>query len=89
MKEGEYQVVLRLRGTGVASVPVVLGNVKVAFLPGVQPVVQIAVDLAKVQAGLAQVQKLMFLRDQKKQQGKGTPDRKGRSGRGSRSGRRR
>jgi len=89
MKEGEYQVVLRLRGTGVASVPVVLGNVNVAFRPGVQPVVQIAVDLAKVKAGLAQVQKLIFLRDQKKQEGKGTAGRKGRSGRGSRSGRRR
>ena len=54
MHEGEYQVVLRLRAGGV-SVPVVLGNVKIEFPPGIQPVARVVVDPGKLNAGLAKL----------------------------------
>ena len=53
MRDGEYQVVVRLRPPGAGSVAVVLGNVNVRL--GLAPVARVEVVPAKVQAGLVEV----------------------------------
>ena len=83
MHEGEYAVVLRLRGRGV-SVPLGLGKVKVAFVPGVQPVARVAVDPKKLQGALAKMTAQLAEAARKAAAAAKSPSKPARRGRGRR-----